>query len=197
MFRRNQHLTGTYATKKHLLRGYKARFVFFFYPFTSSLHLQFLDTFKLANQGNTHAQALLHRYSSFVAMRRSKAHWVRLARAEVAWQAQLRNRPILTGSFLRPTIYNPPLPRMKPQPLSITMIIAKRRRVGVRRHAKFVMLNEQIADLTCERQFEEGLAMLVGGQHKFERVYTGGHFGHWGTFVLEPCSAFPWVLTEF
>jgi hypothetical protein len=146
--------------------------------------LQFLDTFKLANQGDEHAQTLLHRYSALIAVKRSKAYWMRLARTELAWQAKLRNRPILTGGFLRPTLFNKPLPRLKPQPLAITFIIAKRRAARERRMEKMAKLQEAMMDLKVERQFEEGLRKLVQGRHVFQAIYSGQCFNEWGTLSV-------------
>lgn len=162
LFRQKRHLTGTDLTKKYLLLGYK-----------------FLDTFKLANQGDAHAQVLLQRYSSLIAVKRSKAQWMRLARTEFAWQTKLRNRPMLTGGFLRPTLFNKPLPRLKPQPLAITLMIAKRRSARERRMAKMDRLQEELNDLKVEGQFEDGLRNLVKGTHEIQTVYGGECLAEW------------------
>ena len=85
---------------------------------------------------------------------------------------------------MRPTLYNAPLPRMKPQPLAVTMMIAKRRRIGERRLEKISVLKEMLEDLESERLFEEGLERLVRGRYRFQQVYGGKLFNEWGKCSL-------------
>jgi hypothetical protein len=92
---------------------------------------------------------------------------------------------------MRPSLFNPPLPRMKPQPLSLTMIIAKRRRVGERRLEKIEVLKGLLEDLRIERVFEDGVAKLVQGQYHFDRLYTRENSDEWSKFhILLSLSSF-------
>ena len=74
------------------------------------------------------------------------------------WQKQLKNRPILTGGYLRPSYANPPLPRMKPQPQHVSMMIRRRLGARSRRMQTHAMLKEFRDDLGRETGFEERLA---------------------------------------
>lgn len=73
----------------------------------------------------------------------------------------MRTRPIYTGGFLRPTMYHGPLPRMKPQPEHISMVIKKRIRARDKRLQFKARLLEDLNDLKLESQFEEGLKNLT------------------------------------
>lgn len=84
----------------------------------------------------------------------------------------------MTGGFLRPSVSNAPLPRLKPQPLAITRMIGKRRDVREKRILKLVQLQETIRDIRWEAEFEQGLAKLVGQDHKFDPVF-GEHVQEW------------------
>jgi hypothetical protein len=140
--------------------------------------------FKKANEGDEMLYALTRRYERMIGVKREKERWKRLIKDAFVstftminpflqlvyvqrWQEKLRNRPILTGSYLGPTHSNRPLPRMKPQLECVTMMIHKRRVGRERRMAKDAMLREWRDDLRRERNFEHGLkrAGMV------ERVY--------------------------
>ncbi|KAG6856880.1 hypothetical protein H0H87_012460 [Tephrocybe sp. NHM501043] len=160
-FRRNQHLTGTDATKRNLEKGYK-----------------YLDAFKKANAGDKHQQAILQRYSRALAAKYERAYWNNLARQELAWQARLKNRPIMTGGFLRPTFANRPLPRLKPQPWHITAMIRNRRAARERRMVALGDIQEYFQDLTFEARLEAGAAELAGKVGVVEPVFAS-HLGEW------------------
>ncbi|KAF8149379.1 hypothetical protein B0H34DRAFT_667715 [Crassisporium funariophilum] len=145
LFRKYQHLTGTGETRKHLRQGYK-----------------WLEFFAKAKQGDAHCQAVLSRYSRLIAAKRENAFMLGLLHKELEWQERLRNRPILTGGFLRPTIYNGPLPRMKPQPIAISGMIRTRMKARTVRLEKQSRMKEALDDLASERRFEMGLKQLVG-----------------------------------
>ena len=72
----------------------------------------------------------------------------------------MRTRPIYTGGFVRPTIYHGPLPRMKPQPEHVSMLIKKRKRARERQISLKAQLLEDLNDLRLESKFEEGLRKL-------------------------------------
>ena len=69
----------------------------------------------------------------------------------------------LTGGFLRPTIFNGPLPRIKPQPLGLSMMIHNRLRARERRQASRRMWVEHIVDMRHEVDFLFGLGVRTGG----------------------------------
>ncbi|KAJ7167554.1 hypothetical protein C8R46DRAFT_1163090 [Mycena filopes] len=155
LFRKHQHATGTEKTKRELLKGYK-----------------WLDAFKKSRQGDEKQRAILARYCRLVAAKIEKEHWKRLARAEVAWQAHLARRPIFTGAIIKATLYNPPLPRLKPQPPGISGMIRWRMRARERRFAYVERLREEKADMQAEAAFEEE-GIRLAGEGSAGRVYSG------------------------
>ncbi|KAE9409317.1 hypothetical protein BT96DRAFT_970239 [Gymnopus androsaceus JB14] len=120
-----------------------------------------LETFKLAQSGDTKTQALLQRYDRFLQMKAEKEHWKQLVRNEVEWRERLRNRPILTGAF----------PRMKPQPVAISRIIANRLKQKERRFVKLEELNEMKDLIRREQHLERNLVRATGAA--FEPVFDG------------------------
>ncbi|TFK39489.1 hypothetical protein BDQ12DRAFT_57975 [Crucibulum laeve] len=163
LFRKNQHLTGTERTKEALEKGYK-----------------WLDMFTKAREGDEHLQLVLDRWSRILAVRADKAYWRGLALREVEWREKLRNRPILTGGYLLPSLSNGPLPRMKPQPLNVTLMILDRRRAREKRIARQGRFKEMLRDLRIEREFEEGLQKMerLNGR-EMELVFGGANFWEW------------------
>ena len=67
---------------------------------------------------------------------------------------------------------------MKPQPLAITRIIAKRRAAKDRRLTRLTQLHESRDHLRREREFEERLATQAPGE--FPRIYSGSNAEEWG-----------------
>lgn len=61
--------------------------------------------------------------------------------------------PRLTGGYLRPTLFNPPLPRLKPQPIGLSMMIHNRLRKRERRMEKRRVYASLRADLKLEVAF--------------------------------------------
>ncbi|CAL1712700.1 unnamed protein product [Somion occarium] len=158
MFEHKKTLTSPVATKKELEKGYL-----------------WLEKFEKARAGDVHLQAVLQRYSRMIAAKQQKADFIAAYRKEMEWQERLRNRPILTGSYLRPTLYNPPLPRLKPQPIHVTGMIVWRKKARMRRFSLRELLWDWRDDLQRENKFELMLAEEVKnrGEKGFERV-----FGH-------------------
>lgn len=76
------------------------------------------------------------------------------------WQAKLRHRPILTGGFMRPSLFHGPLPRMKPQPPAISHLISRRIKKRDERRAKIESLEDVLEDIRIEESFEAGLQKL-------------------------------------
>ncbi|KAI0699922.1 hypothetical protein C8T65DRAFT_658603 [Cerioporus squamosus] len=90
-----------------------------------------------------------------------------------AWYERMRTRPIMTGAYLRPTLYNGPLPRLVPQPLHITGMITARRKARVRRMERHEACQEDLALLNAEGHFERSLALSSTAEGKqLERVFT-------------------------
>ncbi|WVQ97126.1 hypothetical protein IAU59_004236 [Kwoniella sp. CBS 9459] len=65
--------------------------------------------------------------------------------------------PRLTGAFHRPTLYNPPLPRLKPQPIGLSMMIQNRLRKRERRHARRKVWASLLPDMKLEVSFWKDL----------------------------------------
>ncbi|VDC01355.1 unnamed protein product [Peniophora sp. CBMAI 1063] len=154
MFERQQHLTGPRATRVQLQKAQR-----------------WLDKFKLASAGDPHAVALVNRYARLLAIRTEKWRWERLFRDEQHWREHLRNRPILTGAFMRPSFHNGPLPRMKPQPKHITGLIVSRLRARVRRGEQQRLLAEWKQDVQVEAVLEN---QLLGEEDVKEKGEFGG-----------------------
>lgn len=65
---------------------------------------------------------------------------------------------MLTGSMMRPTLDNGPMPRLWPQPDHISHIIYKRKLARERRFQHQLYLQELKKDVMREAEFEEGVA---------------------------------------
>jgi hypothetical protein len=102
------------------------------------------------------------------------------------WQETLRRRPILTGGYLRPTLSNRPLPRLKPQPMAISGMIYKRRVARDRRMTATLRLREWRDDLFREHVFESKLQK--SSPEMVDRVFAD-HNG-WG-------ASFPFIVYPF
>ncbi|WVO13156.1 hypothetical protein L204_100768 [Cryptococcus depauperatus] len=61
--------------------------------------------------------------------------------------------PRLTGAFHRPTLFNPPLPRLKPQPIGLSMMIHNRLRARERRMEKRKLYASLRVDMLLEVSF--------------------------------------------
>lgn len=79
----------------------------------------------------------------------------------------------MTGAYFRPTLYNPPLPRLKPQPLHITGMIVWRRKARFHRWSLREQLWSWKEDLEKERNFEAALNREIKnrGEEGFDTVY--------------------------
>ncbi|KAF7977210.1 hypothetical protein HWV62_4473 [Athelia sp. TMB] len=140
LFRRNEHLTSPTATRVELLRGHK-----------------WLDAFQKARQGDTRLQGILARYDKLLHAKREKERWKKTFLEAWKWQQKLRNRPILTGAYLRPTPFNRALPRLQPQPIHISAMIHRRRKARERRLVQGMENVEWRKDLKREAEFEAAL----------------------------------------
>ena len=138
------------------------------------MFVQWLDTFRVAANGDDKTRRILERYNDMIAAKRAKERIKEMLREAFvsmlrfldcrcliqvqAWEEKLKNRPILTGGLFRPTIDNGPLPRMKPQPEKISGMITYRRKARLRRFAKYELQGEWRSDVAHELAFENNLA---------------------------------------
>ncbi|KAH8112251.1 hypothetical protein DFH11DRAFT_1706665 [Phellopilus nigrolimitatus] len=155
-FERYRCLTSPTATRDRLLLAHR-----------------YLDAFRASNGGDERLQRVLKRYNEMIGAKREKEQMKDVLRRELAWQERLRHRPILTGAYLRPTFFNGPLPRMKPQPVHISMMIRRRRLARERRGEKYAELVEHRDDIYRESTFEEALsgAALGSDEQEFLPVF--------------------------
>lgn len=68
-------------------------------------------------------------------------------------------KPRLNGGFLRPTLFNPPLPRLKPQPPRLSMMIKRRIQRRERRIDAYRKLTDQQEDMRQEVRFLRSLGL--------------------------------------
>ncbi|KAI0754714.1 hypothetical protein C8Q80DRAFT_1093371 [Daedaleopsis nitida] len=131
------------------------------------------DIFRKAREGDEHFKAVCARYSRMLEGVRAQARADDVFEEEMAWYERMRTRPIMTGAYLRPTLFNGPLPRLSPQPLHITGMITARRAARERRMAKHDILQDQMRLLNSEMQFERDLANAATQEGQtVERVFT-------------------------
>lgn len=78
----------------------------------------------------------------------------------------------MTGALVRPSLFNRPFPRLKPQPIHISRMIWNRRRVRDLRLQKQEQWTSWRDDLRRESIFEDNLFKKVQ-QHgaRFEKVF--------------------------
>lgn len=88
----------------------------------------------------------------------------------------------MTGSFIRASLYNVPLPRLSPQPQATSMIFLKRKKARQRRHDKKIQLEEDLRDVMAEERFEQGLLRL--NRSSFRPVFSGTAAQEWSGSYL-------------
>ncbi|EJD45701.1 hypothetical protein AURDEDRAFT_165152 [Auricularia subglabra TFB-10046 SS5] len=146
-----------------------------------------LDTLRLASDGHTHSVAVIERYDRLIAFKRKKLHWKQIEDKELKWIERMRTRPIMTGGHIPPTFYNPPLPRLKPQPEHITGMIVSRKRAWDRWQTKLEFLNSTRNDLLREAQFEDELAKLHPNLLR-QRAFTQSLVQDWNEIANEQAN---------
>ncbi|KAG8969200.1 hypothetical protein FRC03_004153 [Tulasnella sp. 419] len=156
LFRKFQHLTSPDVTRTKLARGH-----------------QLLEIFSKERSGDPYWGKVLQRYSRMIATKQQKARMDRNAEEYLEWMQQLKRRPILTGGYLRPSTSNKPLPRMKPQPVHVSMMIRKRRKKRAARFTRLAVHLEWLRYLRYEHTFEKILQKKVGS-HNFTPEFDGG-----------------------
>ncbi|PIL22775.1 hypothetical protein GSI_15469 [Ganoderma sinense ZZ0214-1] len=131
------------------------------------------DMFQKARAGDQHFAAVCARYSRMLDGARLQRRADAVYQEELDWYERMRTRPIMTGGYLRPTLFNKGLPRLVPQPQHISGMITSRRRARERRIARFDTMQEYANLLYTEFRFEDALATAAerGGQ-PIERVFT-------------------------
>ncbi|KAH7882917.1 hypothetical protein F5I97DRAFT_1938831 [Phlebopus sp. FC_14] len=137
IFRENQHTVSPRLTRQQLKQGHK-----------------WLRIFRKAQRGDTRLQAVLDRYDRMIAAKRLREVWKHNFRQEAA---AILHKPIFTGTFIRPTVFNRILPRLRPQPAYFGGMIRWRRLARERRYEVKTRLDSWIDDLRRESQFEAEL----------------------------------------
>lgn len=79
-------------------------------------------------------------------------------------QHEIRSKSRPTGAFFAPTLYNRPLPMLKPQPINLTGIINRRRRSRIIRQQHLDNIVELREDLKKECAFETMVEKYEGAQ---------------------------------
>ncbi|TFK91849.1 hypothetical protein K466DRAFT_481813 [Polyporus arcularius HHB13444] len=131
------------------------------------------DVFRKARAGDAHLQAVCARYSRMLEGARAQTKVDKVYDEELAWYERMRTRPIMTGAYLRPSLYNGPLPRLVPQPLHITGMITSRRKARVRRMARHEACQEDLTLLNAEGHFERALTVSSSAEGtQLTRVFT-------------------------
>lgn len=81
----------------------------------------------------------------------------------------------MTGAIIRPSLSNGPLPRLKPQPEHISMMIRQRRLAYDRSNTKINDLELLAEDLKSEANFEDGLVQEAAEKgFKLDSVFASG-----------------------
>jgi hypothetical protein len=81
---------------------------------------------------------------------------------------------------MRPTIHNGPLPRMRRQPMKISVMLHQRRMVRMRRAVRASEIIELRKAVSVEQVFERGLGSEV------ETVWNGSAGKRWSRFRSLP-----------
>ncbi|KAM5539475.1 hypothetical protein V8D89_006927 [Ganoderma adspersum] len=131
------------------------------------------DIFQKARAGDQHFAAVCARYSRMLDGARLQRRADAVYEQELDWYERMRTRPIMTGGYLRPTLFHKPLPRLVPQPAHITGMITSRRKARERRITKFDSIQEYAKLLYTEFKFEDTLATAAEKDGEtIERVFT-------------------------
>ncbi|KAF8750699.1 complex I LYR family [Rhizoctonia solani] len=143
LFQRNHHLTSPLETRHALAMGHRAS--------------HWLEYIHQAQAGDTRKQRVLARFERTFGEMKNRVKWKDIYRRELEWIYKLRNRPILTGGFMRPTLFHKLVPRMARQPIHLSMMIRRRRLARARRLEEQRRLMEWKLDIAREREFEARL----------------------------------------
>ncbi|KII86734.1 hypothetical protein PLICRDRAFT_55645 [Plicaturopsis crispa FD-325 SS-3] len=176
-FKNNIYLTSDRSARSELLAAHRM-----------------LDSFIGAQGGDERLQALLKRYTSLLIAKQTNEKMLRIIKATMKSTArelkkdQYKPRPkvIMTGGYFRASLFNKPLARVKPQPQSLTMMIAKRR---IRRQWRQER-NEEIGEwrdmLRHEESFERALGALPPARKKpFQPAFDSDNRREWDAPLFE------------
>lgn len=72
------------------------------------------------------------------------------------------DRSRLSGTYIRPTLFNPPMPRLKPQPIKTSMMIHKRVLARENQRVQQALHLQNIKDMSQELRFWKSLGIPVG-----------------------------------
>ncbi|GAA6048734.1 hypothetical protein JCM3770_003934 [Rhodotorula araucariae] len=86
-----------------------------------------------------------------------------------------RRKPLISPSILHSTPFNPPMPRLRPQPLATSMMIFRRRRASQKRFDKLVTAREMLALVQAEMVFDA----RAGAREKQEDGRWGDEWRAW------------------
>ncbi|EIW67557.1 hypothetical protein TREMEDRAFT_64146 [Tremella mesenterica DSM 1558] len=94
---------------------------------------------------------------------------------------------IRLSGYLRPTSFNPPIPRLKPQPIKITMMIKRRIMVRERRIARRRLWGEWAGDIKMEVDFWRRMGIVESKKiyHVFDTKDERGLGGIKGNWTIE------------
>ncbi|KAG8690481.1 hypothetical protein FRC11_011304 [Ceratobasidium sp. 423] len=140
LFQRNHHLTSPIKTRDALAIAHR-----------------WLDYLNHANAGDVRKQRVVARFERAFGEMKKRVRWKDIYRRELEWIYQMRNRPVLTGGFMRPTLFHKLVPRMYRQPIHLSMMIRRRRMARARRLEEQRRLIEWKLDILREREFESRL----------------------------------------
>ncbi|KAI1794940.1 hypothetical protein LXA43DRAFT_1112778 [Ganoderma leucocontextum] len=131
------------------------------------------DIFRKARAGDQHFAAVCARYSRMLDGARLQCRAEAVYEEELDWYERMRTRPIMTGGYLRPSLFHKALPRLIPQPLHITGMITSRRKARERRMGRFDTIQEYARLLNTEFKFEDTLVKAAEKEgQSIERVFT-------------------------
>ncbi|TCD70884.1 hypothetical protein EIP91_001192 [Steccherinum ochraceum] len=168
VFEQFRHLTTPRLARPQLLKYHK-----------------WLDTFIKAKEGDVYYRAVLQRYSRMVVAKRDKEDFKQMVREAFEWQRKLYRRPIMTGAYLRPTVANPPLPRLRPQPEHISGMIHKRRRATNRQYIAVEEADRTIDELKYEKEFEEKLTQEAQANGVQMKTFFSDKFQDWTSPLID------------
>ena len=79
----------------------------------------------------------------------------------------------MTGGYLKPSLFNGPLPRLVPQPMHISGMITSRKKARERRLFNLDTFTEDMKLIYHECKFEQMLAARASAEGTpFQRVFT-------------------------
>ena len=153
-WRRNKHLTSESQVRFFLTQQYDLITLL-----TSRATKDLSDASSLENHLKEHYQTL------------DKEHEAKLE-AERIYREQ--HKPRRKGGYIYPTVYNPPLPRMKNQPVHISMMIQRRISAREARIAKMRLYKSWLQDMRNEVDFWRALGLSNAEQVGQEKAVDDG-----------------------